>query len=161
MTKEQLGDLVLSNEKQLYAIAKTILWREVDVEDAVQEAIVKAFSCIHTLKKDKYALTWLIRILINECYDQIRRQNKIIFLEDSMEAQLTPAEVGPEYYDLYQALSELSEELRLPIVLYYFGGFLTREIAEIMDISEGAVRKRLVRARKILNEKLSQEEFIS
>lgn len=161
MTKEQLGDLVLSNEKQLYAIAKTILWREVDVEDAVQEAIVKAFSRIHTLKKDKYALTWLIRILINECYDQIRRQNKIIFLEDSMEAQLTPAEVGPEYYDLYQALSELSEELQLPIVLYYFGGFLTREIAEIMDISEGAVRKRLVRARKILNEKLSQEEFIS
>ena len=161
MTKEQLGDLVLSNEKQLYAIAKTILWREADVEDAVQEAIVKAFSRIHTLKKDKYALTWLIRILINECYDQIRRQNKIIFLEDSMEAQLTPAEVGPEYYDLYQALSELSEELQLPIVLYYFGGFLTREIAEIMDISEGAVRKRLVRARKILNEKLSQEEFIS
>ncbi len=161
MTKEKLGDLILSSEKQLYATAKTILWREADIEDAVQEAIVKAFSHIRSLKKDQYALTWLIRILINECYDQIRRQKKIIFLEDSDEARFTPAEVGTDYYDLYQALSELPDELRLPTILFYFSGFSSREIAEIMEISEGAVRKRLVRSRKKLNEKLSLEEFIS
>ena len=65
MTKEQLGNLILDSERQLYSTAKTILFSDQDCADAIQETIVKAFSKIDTLKNDKYARTWLIRILIN------------------------------------------------------------------------------------------------
>ena len=51
LTKEELGQLILSSEQQLYATAKTILKNDQDCADAIQESIVKAFSKIHTLKK--------------------------------------------------------------------------------------------------------------
>lgn len=51
MTKEQLGTLILDSERQLYSTAKTILFRDQDCADAIQETIVKAFSKIETLKK--------------------------------------------------------------------------------------------------------------
>ena len=57
MTKEQLGNLVLDSERQLYSTAKTILFSDQDCADAIQETIVKAFSKIDTLKNDKYALS--------------------------------------------------------------------------------------------------------
>ena len=65
MTKEALGELILSSERQLYATAKTILSDDQDCADAIQESIVKAFSKIDTLKKDRYAKTWLMRISMN------------------------------------------------------------------------------------------------
>ena len=57
LTKEELGQLILSSERQLYATAKTILADDQDCADAIQESIVKAFTKIHTLKKDRYAKT--------------------------------------------------------------------------------------------------------
>lgn len=48
--------------------------------DAIQEAIVKAFVKLHTLKDDSYAKTWLIRIVMNECYAIMRKEKKIISL---------------------------------------------------------------------------------
>ena len=83
MTREELGQLILSSEQQLYATAKTILHNDQDCADAIQESIVKAFSKVHTLKKDCYAKTWLIRILINECYNIARQDGRKEYLEEN------------------------------------------------------------------------------
>ena len=82
MTKEQLGSLILDSERQLYSTAKTILFSDYDCADAIQETIVKAFSNVGTLKNDNYARTWLIRILINECYSLSARFSNGINLLD-------------------------------------------------------------------------------
>ena len=55
-----------------------------------------------------------------------------------------------DYSDLYRAVSRLQEELKLPVVLYYGEDFSVREIAQVLEISEGAVQKRLARARQKL-----------
>ena len=94
MTKEQLGNLILDSERQLYSTAKTILFSDQDCVDAIQETIVKAFSKIDTLKNDKYARTWLIRILINECYNLVRKSSKFISFED-LEDRLERREIRP------------------------------------------------------------------
>ena len=73
MKKEELGDLILASQETLYRVAKTLLYNDADCADAIQETIVKAFSKIHTLKKEQYAKTWLIKILINECYAIMRK----------------------------------------------------------------------------------------
>ena len=156
MTKEQLGNLILDSERQLYSTAKTILFCDQDCADAIQETIVKAFSKIDTLKNDKYARTWLIRILINECYNLVRRFSKFISLENLEDRQEMNAEEAKDYSELYAAVNSLKEELRLPVILYYIEDFSVREIAQILEISEGAVQKRLARARGKLRQELQE-----
>lgn len=75
MTKEDLGHLIIASTDSLYRISKSILRNETDCEDAVSEAIVKSFDKINTLQHASYAKTWLVRILINECY-RIYRQKQ-------------------------------------------------------------------------------------
>ena len=156
MTKEQLGNLILDSERQLYFTAKTILFCDQDCADVIQETIVKAFSKIDTLKNDKYARTWLIRILLNECYNLVRRSSKFISLENLEDSPKMNAEETKDYSELYAAVNSLKEELRLPVILYYIEDFSVREIAQILEISEGAVQKRLARARGKLRQELQE-----
>lgn len=160
MTKDQLGMLIIGSERQMYCTAKTILKNDEDCADAVQEAIVKAFLKIDTLKNDKYAKTWLIRILINECYNLLRRESKLTLLESVSGVSKAQTEEKKDYSDLYQAVNLLKEELKLPVVLYYAEEFSIREIAQILDISEGAVQKRLARARAQLKIQLERMEVL-
>ena len=87
MTKEQLGSLILDSERTIILNCKTILFSDYDCADAIQETIVKAFSNVGTLKNDNYARTWLIRILINECYSLVRKSSKFIPLENLADRQ--------------------------------------------------------------------------
>ena len=160
MTKDQLGVLILEAEGQMYCTARTILGNDEDCADAIQETIVKAFQKIDTLKKDKYAKTWLMRILINECYNLIRRESRLVSLENFQELPERQQKKETDYSDLYQAVNALKDELKLPIVLYYAEDFSIREIAEILGVSEGAVQKRLARARGKLKAELEQMEVI-
>ena len=146
MTKEELGALIISSERQLYVTAKSILRDDQNCADAIQESIVKAFSNIKNLKKDSYAKTWLIRILINECYNIIRKNTTYVSLEDT-QVESIPVDENGDYSELYMAVNALKDELRIPVILYYIEELSIREIAQILEISEGAVQKRLARAR--------------
>lgn len=158
MTKEQLGQLILSSERQMYATAKTILVNDQDCADAIQETIVKAFSKYHTLKKERYAKTWLMRILINECYNICRNESRKLSIDEMNLELAVLKEEKRDYSGLYEAVNSLKEELRIPVVLYYMEDFSVREIARILEISEGAVQKRLARARKNLEVTVNLEE---
>ena len=157
MTKEQLGVLILDCERQLYSTAKTILYSDQDCADAIQDTIVKAFSKIQTLKNDKYAKTWLMRILINECYTS--KLTSLDMMDEQTKAEkIMMTKEKADYSELYQAINALKEELRLPVILYYIEDFNIREIAQILDITEGAVQKRLARARGKLRCNLRESE---
>ncbi len=158
MTKEKLGILILASERQLYSTARTILYSDHDCADAIQETIVKAFSKIDTLRNDKFAKTWLIRILINECYSLLRKSSKQVSLESMGGITETEADEKADYSDLYSAVNSLKEELRLPVLLYYIEDFNIKEIAHILNITEGAVQKRLARARGKLKCILQESE---
>ncbi|MBQ2257829.1 MAG: sigma-70 family RNA polymerase sigma factor [Lachnospiraceae bacterium] len=158
MTKEQLGTLILDSERQLYSTAKTMLFSDQDCADAIQETIVKAFSKIDTLRNDKYAKTWLIRILINECHTILRKSSKLVSLEGMSERTDIEADKTTDYSDLYRAVNSLKEELRLPVILYYIEDFNIKEIARILEVTEGAVQKRLARARGKLKCDLQESE---
>lgn len=160
MTKEQLGTLILNSERQLYSTAKTILYDDQDCADAIQETIVKAFSKIGSLKNDKYARTWLIRILINECYTLLRKSRRYVSLEGMSEMTEIEADTKTDYSDLYRAINSLKEELRMPVILYYIEDFNIKEIAQILEITEGAVQKRLARARGKLKTCLQESEVL-
>lgn len=150
MTKEKLGALIIDSERHMYVTARSILSEDEDCADAIQESIVKAFSKINSLKQDAYAKTWLIRILINECYNVLRQKSRQIPMDVEGEMEAEAAAEPRDYSDLYRSVSQLKEDLRMPVVLYYGEGFSVREIAQVLEISEGAVQKRLARARQKL-----------
>lgn len=152
MKKEQLGQLIIASEDMMYHVAKTLLYSDADCADAIQEAIVKAFSNLHTLRQDSFAKTWLVRILINECYAIMRREKRIVSLED-FNAEDTAAE-QTDYSDLYEAIYRLPQEARLSVTLYYMEGYSVKEIANLMDTTESAVKNRLARARAKLKTEL-------
>ena len=152
MTKEELGTLILNSERQLYSTAKTILINDQDCADAIQETIVKAFSKIGTLRNDKYAKT---------CYTLLRKSSKLVSLEGMSEMTEIETDQRTDYSDLYRAVNSLKEELRMPVILYYIEDFNIKEIAQILEITEGAVQKRLARARGKLKRNLQESEELT
>jgi RNA polymerase sigma-70 factor (ECF subfamily) len=155
MKREQLGEYILSYQETMYRVAKSILGNDTDCADAIGESIVKAFANLDTLRRDAYVKTWLVRIVINECYALLRHKKKLVALEDYMVEEQAPAE---DYSDLYQAVSQLPEAMRLCICLYYLEGYSVKETADILDTTESAVKKRLARAREHLRQQLDPKE---
>ncbi len=154
MTKEQLGNLIIASEETMYRVAKTLLRSDADCADAIQEAIVKAFTGIQTLRKDSYAKTWLVRIVINECYAIMRHERRLVPIDD-FTAKEAAAEQA-DYSELYDALSRLPEEIRLTVTLYYIEGYHVKEIAELMNMTQSAVKNRLMRARAKIKKDLAE-----
>ena len=154
MKKEELGELIMASEDAMYHVAKTLLYSDADCADAIQEAIVKAFSKLDTLKKDAYAKTWLMRILLNECYSVMRKEKRVVSLEDYRQEE--KAEEQKDYSDLYEAIYRLPEEMRLSVTLYYLEGYSVREITTMMKTTESAVKNRLARARQRLRNELAE-----
>lgn len=153
--KEAFTELMEINGKSMYKVAKAILENDEDVADAMQETILACWENIHTLKKDKYFKTWLIRILINKC-NAIYRQRKRFVTDNNLPecGRWEEDYANVEWMELFQYLDE---KYRTVIILYYVEGFKVREIAEILEISEGTVKGRMVTARKRM-EKLYQAE---
>lgn len=167
MDKSLFAEQVLSAEKQLYGTAKSILRNEEDCADAVQNAILKAYTKLHTLKKEEFFKTWLTRILINECY-QIQRKRTREIPQDPQEGLMEIYEGNsagksdaennlwqePEHSEIYESLMQLKDTYRLPVVLHYVEGYSVKETAAILKLSENAVKQRLLRGRRELRELL-------
>ena len=99
-----------------------------------------------------------MRILINECYSLLRRESRYVSMEEIKEFSSGEAEEKRDYSDLYSAVNSLKEELRIPVILYYGEDFSIREIAQILEITEGAVQKRLFWVWMQLRDRLTQME---
>lgn len=151
MTKEALGNIIIENQDCFYRVSKTILENDCDCKDAISQMIVKAFEKKHTLRKEEYVKSWLTRILINECYNILRAQKRINYLEDTgSDIEDCSNNFNEEYSELYTAISRLPENYRICITLYYTEGFSIKEIAKMLHSTESAIKKRLVRARASL-----------
>lgn len=158
MNKDTFIDDVLEVESTLYHVSKSILTHEQDCEDAVQEAILKAYNKLGTLKKEQYFKTWLVRILINECYSLKRKEYSQVPYEEYFES--AKANDKENYNELYSAIQNLPERIRITIVLYYVEGYSVKEIKQILQIPTGTVKSRLAKGRNLLKIKLENMEAI-
>ena len=138
----------------LFRVAFAILRNRTDCEDAAQNAVLKAYRNLGSLKQRGYFKTWLISILKNECFDMLKRRRPTL---DVAEQELSYEMAVPDV-DLNRAFDQLSPEERLTITLYYYEGYDTREIAKLTEVSEGTVRSRLSRGRASLRAMLQEKE---
>lgn len=153
--KEAFIELIEENITSIYRVARGILSAEEDIEDAIQNTILLAFKNIKTLKKEEYFKTWLIKILINESNKIYNFNKKFIDFE---KVQGNYVNDNYQNIDLKRAIDSLNEELKLPIVLFYFEDLKVSEIANVLDIPEGTVKSRLSRAKSKIAHSLGERE---
>ena len=105
ITKEELADLIFENKESMYRLAYTIV-----ENDAVGDAIVKAFGNIQRLRKKTSAKSWMMQILVNSAHDIVRKRSKWKIVEKQLEDTACP--LLWVYYTLlwvYYILSNTSE----------------------------------------------------
>lgn len=150
--REAFIRLIRDIENSLYNTAKSMLRKEEDVADAIQETILNAYKSVHTLREPRYFKTWLFRILINECNTMLsRRSLSTAYAEVPSEKR----EHSSPYdeVDMREAVDHLEESKRIVVVLHYFEDLSLRQVADALNISESAVKMRLTRARQELYQK--------
>jgi len=126
-----------------------------DSEDIMQEVFLKAFIKIHTLRDAGRAHSWLLQIARRMCIDYHRKRPAAQRITDDVPV---PSGSRDEHIErLYEAISKLPDGYREPITLYYLDGRNCAGVARTLGISEDAVRGRLVRARFMLHEILSED----
>jgi RNA polymerase sigma-70 factor (ECF subfamily) len=138
--------LATSAGDRLYAVARLILRSSDLAEDAVQEALVRAWRQLPSLRDPDRFDAWLHRLLVNACADQGRQLRR-------WSLQLRPLLLEPSIGDdtgsvadrdqLERGFSRLKPDQRAVIVLHYYSGFSTAEIAKILGIPDGTARSRL------------------
>lgn len=138
----------------LYRICCMQLFCAADREDAIQEAIFKAWRKRDSLREARYFNTWFIRILLNECHNLQKRQRRNLPLEVAPEPS-----ASVEAPNLSWALQALEEKQRMCVLLHHIEGYNVREVATMLKMSEGAVKQRLLCGRKQLKELLAEEVF--
>ena len=125
-----------------------------DCADAVQEALLQAWAHRAGLRSMDAFKSWLTKILINTCKSFLRKSARAAFVELN---ESLPAAEQADYMALYDAMDELTPEMRAATVLYYFEGFSVREVAGMVGAHESTVKSRLLYARRKLREQLGED----
>ena len=163
--------LVKRYDRRLLRISRTVTRNREDSEDAVQEALLKAFQNLADFREHSQFSTWLIRITVNQSLMKLRRRtHKEVSLDDFQEdGDALPLDVpdrapnpeqlcwASELRDiLVRTVGELRPILRTVFVLRDVEGLSIEQTAQVLNLSQAAVKARLWRVRLHLRERLNK-----
>ena len=137
---------------------------QAEAEDVIQQALLKAYEHIHTLKDRESFRSWLFQIITRSFYNAIRRPFWSRFVPFTTElSDQDFAIYQRDYFEdnqrLVAALARLKKKERTSLLLFEIGGFSIKEITKIQqEKSESAVKSRLSRTRKKLKEFMERQE---
>ena len=138
---------------QLFKTAMLYLGSESLALDALDEAVYKGLRGCWRLRQPEYFDTWMTRILINECHNELRRQKRFVLLEELPEQSAEDFDALP----LKEALNKLPRPLRDVVILRYFSGYTLAQTAQALDIPPGTAATRHRRALELLRLELREE----
>lgn len=157
--KESFIKNINENRIKMYKTAISILKNEDDANDAIQEALFSAYKNYYNLREKSYFSTWIIRILINKCYDIINKNKKVVYIDDAITQNTTgEADTYDVENSLEWVLNKIDKDLKEIVILYYYDELSVNEIAEILEIPKGTVKSRLSRAREQIGKIIKKEE---
>ena len=160
--KESFTKLILEIKDDLYKIARSRIYIETDIDDAVQETMIEAFRSMKKLKDNSKFKKWIIKILINKCNRIYRRKyKKDVSIDECNLENFTPTNDYKKIEDelnFYSLIKNLKYEERLIIILYYKENYSVKEIKEMLHIKENTINTHLYRARQKLRKMLSNNQ---
>ncbi len=147
--KEEFERLVIENQLSMYRLAMSILKNSNDAEDAVSETVLTAYEHLSSLKKNDSFKAWMMTILVNVSKKMLRKKKRVVLYDDLGLFEKSTDEGSCE---MWEAVLTLNAKYAKVVILYYYEGFSTKEIARILHIPEGTVKSRLSRARSKLQQ---------
>ncbi|GLX67336.1 sigma-70 family RNA polymerase sigma factor [Paenibacillus glycanilyticus] len=155
-------NLISQHKEKMYRIAYSYLKNETDALEAVQEATCRAYMKIHKLKEPDYFGSWLIRILMNYCADEVkkkaRRKGGQEAAAAALESHAADGEAALiERVMLESAVEQLDENARTVIQLKYYHDLTITEIARTLEKPEGTIKTWLHKALGGLRQRLAKE----
>ncbi|MBN1668480.1 MAG: sigma-70 family RNA polymerase sigma factor [Anaerolineales bacterium] len=170
--RAEFARLVEAHSAKIYRLGLKMLHNTQDAEDLLQETFIKAYHALSDFEGRSSLSTWLYRIASNEALMQLRRKRPVTV---SIDTPIDPADETPAPRQIIDwcclpeselmsaearqhldwSVQQLPETLRVVFLLRDIEGLSTRETAEVLDLSEAAVKTRLSRARMQLRELLS------
>lgn len=155
------NELITNMQSDLYKVARMRLYCEDDINDAVQETIIKAYRYIKKIKQPQYFKTWIIKVLINNCNKIYKKSNKNLEYNEKIATNLYSIndEEKIKNLDFYFLIQNLNYKEREALTLYYLFDFTTKEISKIIKEPESTIRNRLARTKAKLRKKCKGENY--
>lgn len=159
--------LMAAHERRMYAVALRMCGNPEDAQDCLQESMLRVYRSIGGFKAQASFSTWLYRITMNTCLDELRRRKSrpAVSLDGLVDSGWSPSDdhEGPEQHALRtearaaleRSIHELPEDMRAAVVLRDIYGYSYDEIAKQLDANVGTIKSRISRARERLREKIS------
>lgn len=153
--KEQFSKLIRLCSPNMYRLAAGMLQNQQDAEDAVSEAVLRAYENIGKLRSTEKFKAWIMQITANEARKIYNRRKRFIatdYLEEFMPA------FEDEHHELWDAVMKLDVVFREAIILFYYDQLSIREIGQVLKVKEGTVKSRLSRGKSQLREMLAGQD---
>ena len=157
VTKDYISDLLDKYSDMVLRIAYTYLKNRADTEDIVQDVFLRIIDKKPSFNDESHEKSWLIRATINMCKNKVNmfwNKNKCS-IDDVQEFA-----VSDKYNtdtSVFQAVMALGEKYRVVVYMYYYEGYSTPEIADVIGKNETTIRSLLHRARNKLKDMLKED----
>lgn len=145
--KMSVESLVTEYSNMLFRICMVILCNEQDAQDVLQDTFCRYIEKAVHFNDKEHEKAWLIKVATNRCRD-IHRQ-RIRHPHANIDEVTAYCEM-PEQSEVLEALVRLPDKLKIVIYLHYIEGYKSAEIAQMLGISDQAVKKRMQRGREQL-----------
>ena len=167
---QALTELIMGQQHYVYSIAMSVLHQPDDAADLTQEAFIRLMRVLPQYSGESRFTTWLYRLVVNLCRDELRRRGRQVqlapVLEDDAEQTVNPVDLIADEDRaadplralgdnelrgaVRRALSQLEEHYRLSLTLYYFEDLKYTDIAEILDVPLNTVKSYIRRGKERL-----------
>jgi len=144
----------------IYRLSYYVLQNEHDAQDILQETLIKYMQKFQDFQNEEHEKAWLFRVSNNLCKDMLRfqKRNRFLNIDTLVEQQDDSSFHEGETVGLLKThIFRLQEKYKKVIYLHYYEGYSVKEMAYILKISEGAVKKRLERGRDQLREMMKED----
>ena len=158
--RQRFDRIVAVFHPDMYRYAAWLSRDKAIAEDVVQESLLRAWKSLDSLREESSAKQWLLTIVRREnarYFERKRLETVDIDNLTASQAALLAEQPNEELDDMRQAIYELDDDYREPLVLQVLMGYSTNEIAEQMELKQGAVLTRLHRARAKLKEQMARQ----
>lgn len=155
MSKEEFTAFAEKYMDTIYRVAYSWTKNSDDANDVTQDVLIQLYKTTKEFESDSHVKNWLIKVTVNQC--------KMLFrstwskMEDIGEYADTLGFEEKSHLDLFRAVMNLDKKYRVPLLLFYYEGYSTAEIASILGIPEKTVSTRLFRAKARLKDDLKEE----
>ena len=160
---EAFGEIMRNHEDRVFSVCLRIMGNRDHALDATQETFLTAFRKASQFQGNSALGTWIYRIAVNTCYDQLRRQKRR--RADPMPDHLDPTDHKAEEAidsaglrpEIQSALARIPDDFRSAVILSDIEGLGLPEVAEILGIPVGTVKSRVFRGRRLLAQQLGNQ----